>query len=200
MQGVLFVASLTDYIYTLWEDNDINTLYENVNLFGELSRLEKFDNSKFVLLLTKDDILKSLLLNNDNGLIKCFGKNTGSWNQYLKDDIEKIKNNNKNTNIDEKEKEIEWIQNILDNNIETWDQAAPNNSDNDCDTSFEEYHASVVDFIKKLFCRRYKNRDLDGDVDDQIMTHVVVASQRQCVDKVFAQIAKVLLQNNVVPL
>ena len=199
VQGILFVASLIDYNQVLHENKAINSMYENCNLFHRIVRLDALANSKFFLIFTKDDILKNLLLQRDDGLIKCFGKNDGIWRQCLENDLKKMENitSHDDDNTDIKEKQIHWIKNILDNNDEIWDKEIPNDiGDDKMNESFEEYHASVVQFLKNLFFRRYK----DGHSKDEIITHVTVASKPTCVQHVFTQIEKVLLQQNGVTL
>ena len=172
----------------------MNSMYENCNLFRDLTRLRVFTNSIFFLIFTNDDILKNLLLKGDKGLIKCFGKNDGIWCKCLQNEIKKIENDNENS--DTKYTQINWIRNILDNDDETWDEEfqTPNDFDNDNELNvlFEEYHRLVVEFIQNLFFRRYKD-----ELHDQIITHVVDASQPRRVQNVFTQIENILLQDNV---
>eukprot|EP00497_Spongosphaera_streptacantha_P004881 TRINITY_DN5810_c0_g1_i2.p1 TRINITY_DN5810_c0_g1~~TRINITY_DN5810_c0_g1_i2.p1 ORF type:complete len:318 (-),score=79.96 TRINITY_DN5810_c0_g1_i2:84-1037(-) len=54
--AVIFVASLSAFDQTLFEDDSINRMHESLRLFGEVLNLETFKNTDMILFLNKNDI------------------------------------------------------------------------------------------------------------------------------------------------
>lgn len=56
MTAVLFVAALSEYNQTLFEDNSQNRLTESLTLFGEICNTKYLSNTAMMLFLNKRDI------------------------------------------------------------------------------------------------------------------------------------------------
>lgn len=55
-QAIIFVAAISAYNQTLWEDNKSNRLREALALFRNIVNLEAFKNSSVILFMNKSDI------------------------------------------------------------------------------------------------------------------------------------------------
>jgi len=56
--AVVFVAALSEYNQTLWEDNTQNRMQESLALFQQVINLEDFRKSQTILFLNKSDLFK----------------------------------------------------------------------------------------------------------------------------------------------
>lgn len=61
VNAVLFVASLSEYDLTCYEDSSTNRLEESLKLFDEISNSRYFNNIPIILILNKSDIFKEKL-------------------------------------------------------------------------------------------------------------------------------------------
>ena len=62
VQVLVFVAALSEYDQSLWEDSSVNRLDEATQLFESLASSRWFAKSSFVLLLNKLDLFKMKLV------------------------------------------------------------------------------------------------------------------------------------------
>ena len=88
VNGVIFVASLSDYNCVLYEDSRVNAMLESVNVFEEVVNLKCFSKSSLILILNKDDIFREKLRRDKISLSTCFGQ--GCWpneSEYFPDEM-----------------------------------------------------------------------------------------------------------------
>ena len=170
VHALIFVASLVDYNAVLFEDSNINSMYESLNVFEKCVNMKYFDKSALILILNKDDLFREKLKNNIP-LSVCFSEEAG-WpyqDEYWIDN----ENETTKTNTD---------TNLTDNN---------NNNTTAMNEDFEIYHRKCTDFIFGLFSKRiHTNRK-------QIWRHVTNATQNTIVEKVFVHVQTILIHNNM---
>ena len=58
MTGILFVAAMSEYDQTLFEDNDTNRVTEALTLFSSIVNNELFPNTTMILFLNKRDLFQ----------------------------------------------------------------------------------------------------------------------------------------------
>mmetsp|Transcript_105935 Transcript_105935/g.129226 ORF Transcript_105935/g.129226 Transcript_105935/m.129226 type:complete len:371 (+) Transcript_105935:77-1189(+) len=77
VHGILFVASLSCYDQTLYEDNKLNAMHESLNLFSEIINSRYFKLTTIMLFLNKNDLFIDELMKGAS-LSVCF--NNDKWN------------------------------------------------------------------------------------------------------------------------
>jgi GTPase SAR1 family protein len=75
VDAVLFVVAISEYDQQLFEDERVNRMHESLNIFAEISNLDCFKKSTFVLFLNKSDLFKVKI--GKSPLKKCFPEYTG---------------------------------------------------------------------------------------------------------------------------
>lgn len=65
VSAIIFVASLSEYDQTLFEDNLVNRLVEALNLFEEMCNSKWFDNKSIILFLNKSDLFREKIKHTD---------------------------------------------------------------------------------------------------------------------------------------
>lgn len=63
--AIIFVASLSEYDQTLFEDNLVNRLIEALNLFEEMCNSRWFENKSIILFLNKSDLFQEKIKHTD---------------------------------------------------------------------------------------------------------------------------------------
>lgn len=63
--AIIFVASLSEYDQTLYEDNLVNRLVEALNLFEEMCNSRWFDSKSIILFLNKRDLFQEKITHTD---------------------------------------------------------------------------------------------------------------------------------------
>ena len=210
MESLLFVASLIDYNCVLYEDNRVNSMWECVELFSEMTRLKCFENCTIILILNKDDLFKNLLLQKDNGLARCFSSE-GIWpceNEFWDKSIDEtywplLSNTNGHNS-----------RSYLDNTTYDTSKDSKNNNDNnednnnnnidsgDCQavitdsniTAFNEFHTTAYEFIKKLFLARNNSRSQSAD---DIYCYPTVAIENKIVSNLFSTVQIIVINANL---
>lgn len=205
VQGLLFVASLIDYNRVLYEDASVNAMWECCKLFEEVIHLKWFDNCELILILNKDDLLKELLLEKENGLSKCFSKN-GLWPENNDDYREQMKNNRNNisdNNSDKKKNDGDYKDDIK-MRYEIWDTKYDDKywplissmtSIHSKNKYFSSYHSKVINFLTKLFLHRQR-ANKEG-IKRQIHRHITVATENTIVGDVFQTIQYTIVTGNI---
>jgi guanine nucleotide-binding protein G(i) subunit alpha len=95
VDAVLFVAAISEYDQQLFEDEKVNRMHESLNIFAEVSNLDCFKKSTFVLFLNKSDLFKAKI--GTSSLKKCFPEYSGpdeyesAWNYVADRFLEKKK-------------------------------------------------------------------------------------------------------------
>ena len=77
VNGLIFVASLSHYKESLFEDNAVNAMHESIQVFSEEINKKYFEGITIILLLTKKDIFEESLKQGIN-LDVCF-TNNDNW-------------------------------------------------------------------------------------------------------------------------
>ena len=54
--AIIFVAAISEFDQTLYEDSQTNRLIESLNLFEEVVNSRWFNNSSIIIMLNKEDI------------------------------------------------------------------------------------------------------------------------------------------------
>ena len=150
VDGLIFVAALSDYNAVLFEDNKVNSMLEAANLFENTINKTEFEQSTMVLILNKDDIFVNKLRNEKIPLSVCFSKE-GNWpneDEYFYDDPD-----------------LETFEKFSENTVEA-------------NQLFENYHALCIEFIFNMFKnrnqveRRMFHRHVTTATTKRIVQHV----------------------------
>ena len=79
IQGVIFIAALSDYDLTLYEDHSINRMSESLRLFACISNNRWFKTASMILFLNKTDIFEAKITGPDGApLTVCFPQYAGN--------------------------------------------------------------------------------------------------------------------------
>lgn len=78
VSGVLFVAALSEYDQTCYEDNTTSRMQESLKLFNEICAVKFFNSSIIFLLLNKEDLFQEKVKKVDPKV--CFSDYTGGCN------------------------------------------------------------------------------------------------------------------------
>lgn len=69
--AIIFVAAISEYDQTLWEDETTNRMTESLNLFEEICNMHWFKKTSIILFLNKRDLFEEKI--KKVSLTKCFG-------------------------------------------------------------------------------------------------------------------------------
>lgn len=98
--SIIFVASLSGFNQSLYEDRSVNRMHEALNLFEDIANSKWFKKTSIILFLNKKDIFRIKMANNVP-LTVCFPDYDGDHNyragcKYIKEEFRKrVKNTNK---------------------------------------------------------------------------------------------------------
>ena len=78
IQGVIFIAALSDYDLTLYEDHTTNRMSESLRLFSSICNNRWFETASMILFLNKTDIFEAKITDpNGAALTDCFPQYEG---------------------------------------------------------------------------------------------------------------------------
>lgn len=162
---MIYIVALNDYDRVLYEDRNVNSMLESVQVFEELICQKYFRYSEIVLLLNKDDIFRRKLRIDKIPLNVCFGESSSVYVNHkwpYQDEYWTIPHFEENPNLSNKEN----------------------------DENFELFHDQAVEFIINIFEKRMRNSPIH--TNKRLYKHVISATNSSDVEKVFVDVQKVV--------
>ena len=81
-KAVIFIAALSDYDLTLFEDPSVNRMKESIRLFSSIANNRWFISASMILFLNKSDIFNEKLMKKSTSITVCFPNYKGNPYDY----------------------------------------------------------------------------------------------------------------------